>query len=82
MRIMNVVTLDIIHGNEDHEPRSFTEYRNRHDWIKWKDTIQVELNLLNKWKAFGPMILMHEDIKSIGYKWVFVRKKKKWNYKI
>ena len=31
-------------GSENPEIRSVTECQNRHDWIKWKDAIQVELN--------------------------------------
>ena len=37
------VTCDIVNRSEDHEPRSVTECWNRHDCIKWKDTIHTEL---------------------------------------
>ena len=29
--------------NDDYEPRSITECRQRYDWPKWKEAIQVEL---------------------------------------
>jgi len=40
------VACDIVNGSDDPEPRSVTECQNRHDWIKWKDAIHVELNRL------------------------------------
>ena len=52
---------------------------NRHDWLKWKNTIQTELNSLNKRKVFGPIILTPKAIKLVGYKWVFVRKRNEKN---
>ncbi|KAL5570782.1 hypothetical protein UlMin_020379 [Ulmus minor] len=60
---------DINNGNEDPEPRSIVERQNRHDWLKWKDAIQAELNSLNKRKVFGPIVLMPKAIKPVGYKW-------------
>ena len=50
------------------------ECRHRNDCPKWKDVIQAELNSFAKCKVFGPVVLTHEDIKPIGYKWVFLRK--------
>jgi hypothetical protein len=32
--------------NEDHEPQSVEECKQRQDWPKWKDTIQAELDSL------------------------------------
>ena len=55
------------------------ECRHRNDCPKWKDVIQAELNSFAKCKVFGPVVLTHEDIKPIGYKWVFVRKRNERN---
>lgn len=62
------MALDIINENEDHEPKSFGECKNRHDWIKWKDAIQVELDSLNKRNVFGPIVLTPEGVKPVGYR--------------
>ena len=42
------------------------ECQHRNDWLKWKEVIQAELNSLTQ---------TPEDVKSVGYKWVFVRKR-------
>ena len=59
------VACDIINGSEDPEPRSVIECQNRHDWTKWKDAIQAELNSLNKRKVFGPIILTPEAVRPV-----------------
>ena len=41
--------------NEDHEPQSVIECRQRNDWPKWQDSIQSELNSLAKREVFGPI---------------------------
>ena len=33
-----------------------------------------ELNSLTKQEVFGPVVQTPEDVKLVGYKWVFVRK--------
>ena len=48
--------------------------RQRNDWSKWKDAIQVELDSLAKRKVFGPVVRTPEGVKPIGYRWVFVQK--------
>ena len=70
---------EINEENEDPEPKSIYECQKRHDWIKWKDAIQVELDSLNKRNVFGPIVLTPKDIKPVGYKWVFVRKRNEKN---
>ena len=42
------VASEIINDKDDPEPKSVMEFQNRHDWIKWKDVIQAELDSLNK----------------------------------
>ncbi|KAL5728188.1 hypothetical protein ACHQM5_001301 [Ranunculus cassubicifolius] len=44
---------------------------------KWKDAIQAELDSLAKREVFGPVVLTPEDVKHVGHKWVFVRKRNK-----
>jgi len=61
-------------NNEDHEPKSIKECRQRNDWPKWKGAIEAELNSLEKRKVFGPVVPIPEGVKPVGYKWVFTRK--------
>ena len=61
--------------DDDHEPRSVDECRSKNDWSKWKEAIQVELDSLAKCKVFGPVVQTPNDVKPVGYKWVFVRKR-------
>lgn len=70
---------DVMDENEDPEPRSITECKNRHDWAEWKNAIQAELDPLNKREVFGPIVLTPEDVRHVGYKWVFVRKRNEKN---
>ncbi|CAL1388199.1 unnamed protein product [Linum trigynum] len=67
--------LSVMTENEDHEPRSIDECNSRDDWPKWKEAIEAELNSLSKRKVFGPVVLTPENVKPVGYKWVFVRKR-------
>ena len=66
-------------GNEDLEPLSVEECRQRRDLPKWQEAIQSELNSLAKREVFGPIVQTPSDVKSIGYKWVFVRKRNERN---
>ena len=45
------------------------------DWPKWKEAIQTELNSLTKREVFGPVVQTSGNIKPVGYKWVFVKKR-------
>ena len=69
------VALEIMDKDEDLEPTSIQECMLRSDWIKWKQAINVELESLRKRGVFGPIILTPRDVKPVGYKWVFVRKR-------
>ena len=69
------VALNIVNDNEDLEPKSVEECRQRDDWPKWKDAIEAELNSLSKHEVFGLIVLTPDGVKPIGYKWVFVRKR-------
>ena len=67
------VACDIM--NDDPEPQSVIECQNRHDWAKWKEAMQAELNSLNKRNVFGSIILTPRNVKPLGYRWIFVRKR-------
>ena len=69
------MALSIVNDNEDLEPKSVEECRQRDDWPKWKDAIEAELNSLSKHEVFGPIVLTPDGVKPVGYKWVFVRKR-------
>ena len=69
------VAIEIMQQDEDFEPKSVHECRQRNDWPKWKDAIQAELASLEKREVFGPIIRTPEGIKPVGYKWVFCTKK-------
>ncbi|GJR21466.1 retrovirus-related pol polyprotein from transposon TNT 1-94 [Tanacetum coccineum] len=63
------VASDIMSGDDDPEPKS----------EKWKDVMQAELNSLNKRKVFGPIVTTPRDVKPVGYRWIFVRKRNEKN---
>ena len=68
------VAFNIIRNDEDLEPWNVEECRHRNYWPKWKEAMQAKLNLLTKQEVFGPIVQTLENVKPIGYKWVFVRK--------
>ncbi|GKE07118.1 retrovirus-related pol polyprotein from transposon TNT 1-94 [Tanacetum coccineum] len=63
--------------NDDPKPTSVIECQSRHDWNKWKEAMQAELNSLNKRKVFGRIVLTPGVVKPVRYKWVFIRKRNK-----
>ena len=68
--IDDVFALSVAHEimNDDYEPRSITEYRQRHDWPKWEEAIKDELASLVKRDVFGPIVKTHDNVKPVGYK--------------
>ena len=66
------MALDIIRNDENPEPQNVEECQNRNDWPKWKEAMQVELNLSIKLEVFGHVVQTPKDVKPVGYKWVFV----------
>ena len=68
------MALNIINDDEDPDLKIVEECRHRNDWPRWEDAIQTELNSLAKRKVFRPVVLTPEDVKPVGYKWVFVGK--------
>jgi len=65
--------------SDDIEPPSNDECRYRTDWSKWKEAIYVELNFLKKRKVFGLVVPTPPNVKPVGYKWVFIRKRNEKN---
>lgn len=71
------MAIDVMNDNEDYEPKSVEECRRRSDWLQWKDAIHAELESFAK--VFGPIVKTPEDVKPVGYKWVFIRKRNEKN---
>ena len=66
--------------DDDCEPQqSIIECRQRQDWPKWEEAIKAELASLAKREVFGPITRIPDNVKPIGYKWVFVRKRNEKN---
>ena len=65
--------------NDEFEPHSVDECRQRHDWLKQEEAIQAELTSLAKCNVFGLVIQTLENVKPVGYKWVFTRKQNEKN---
>jgi hypothetical protein len=55
------------------------ECKGRLDWNKWKEVIEVELNSLKKRKVFTEVIPTSPRVFPVGFKWVFIRKRNKYN---
>ncbi|KAL2235502.1 UNVERIFIED_CONTAM: Retrovirus-related Pol polyprotein from transposon TNT 1-94, partial [Sesamum indicum] len=71
-------TVQIMDENEN-DPQTMEEGRHRNDWKSCKTAIQDELDSLNKREVFGPIIPTPKDVKPVGYKWVFIRKRNERN---
>lgn len=72
------IATDITKSNKNPEPKSIDECQRRSDWLKWKEVMTTELNSLSKREVFG-VVQTLENVKLIGYKWVFVRKQNENN---
>ena len=69
------VAIDITESYDlELEPQSIKECRRRNDWPMWLESIQAELNSLEKHEIFGPIVQTPEDVVLVRYKWVFVWK--------
>ena len=69
------VAMDIMRNDEYQELQTVNECRKMNDWPKWKEAIQTELNSLTKREVCWPIVQTPGNIKPIGYKWVFVKKR-------
>jgi hypothetical protein len=56
----------------DPNPKTMAECKQRSDWIKWKETIEAELNSLRKREVFSNVIPTPPMTYPIGFKWVFL----------
>ena len=65
--------------DDDYEPRSIIECHQRQDWPKLEEAIKTELSSLTKRDVFGPIARTSDNIKPVGYKWIFVRKRNEKN---
>ena len=61
------VAIEILKKDDDNKPRSVDECRSKHDWSKWKEAVQVELDSQAKRKVFGPVVPTPNDVKPVGY---------------
>ena len=68
------VAVEIMQQDEDLQSRSVNMCKERNDWPKWKEATQIVFASLEKGEFFGPIVLTHEGVKSVGHKWIFVRK--------
>ncbi|RTK79942.1 hypothetical protein DRJ71_16805, partial [Enterococcus faecalis] len=73
------VALNIMNESKDLEPRTVEECRQMNDWPKWEEAMKAELDSLAKCEVFGPVVRTPEDVKPVGYRWVFVRKRNEKN---
>ncbi|KAJ9561483.1 hypothetical protein OSB04_006643 [Centaurea solstitialis] len=73
------IAVKITSLDDEMEPRSVEECKQRNDWKKWKEAIEVELNSLSKREVFGPIGKMPLGIKPVGYKWGFVQERNENN---
>ena len=46
---------------------------------QWQDAIQAELDSLKKRQVFGPVTLTPDNVKPVGYKWLFAIKRNEKN---
>jgi len=65
--------------DEDSKPKSMAECRERLDCVQWKEAVETELRSLNKRQVFWPVAHTPPKVFSVGYKWVFVRKRNEDN---
>jgi hypothetical protein len=63
----------------DPDPKTMTECKKRSDWNKWKEAIEAELNSLKKRTVFTEVIPTPLRTFSVGFKWVFIRKRNENN---
>nr|GEY37544.1 retrovirus-related Pol polyprotein from transposon TNT 1-94 [Tanacetum cinerariifolium] len=64
----NNVVLEVMEKDEDHEPKSVSECKNKNDWPKWKDATEAELKSFEKRKVFRPVVRTPKGVKPVGYK--------------
>ena len=73
------VAFGITGSDDEFEPQTIDECQNRNDWAMWKEAIQTKLNSLAKCEVFELIFHTLKGVISVGYKWVFVRKRNENN---
>jgi hypothetical protein len=63
----------------DPNHKTMTEYKQRSDWIKWKETIEAESDSLRKREVFSNVIPTPPKTYPVGFKWVFIQKQNENN---
>ena len=66
-------------SDNDTEPRTLNECRQRVDWPKWEIAIKAEIEFVNKRGVFGPIVQTPKGFNPVGYRWVFIRKRNEKN---
>jgi hypothetical protein len=59
----------------DPDPKTMTKCKQRSDWIKWKEAIEVELDSLRKREVFSNVIPTPPRTYPVRFKWVFIWKR-------
>jgi hypothetical protein len=72
----STMVADLLH---DPDPKIMAEYKQRSDWIKWKEAIEVELDSLEKREVFSNVIPTPPRTYLVGFKWVFILKRNENN---
>ena len=54
--------------HDDYESQSIIECRQRHNWPKCEEVIQLELTSLTKRDVLGPIARTPSNVKSVGFK--------------
>jgi hypothetical protein len=65
----------VAHLLNDPDPKLMAECKQRSDWIKWKEAIEVELDSLRKRDVFSNVIHAPPRTNPIGFMWVFIQKR-------
>jgi hypothetical protein len=59
----------------DPDPKTMAKCKQRSDWIKWKEAIEVELDSLRKREVFSNVIPTPPRTYPVRFKWVFIWKR-------
>jgi hypothetical protein len=63
----------------DPDSKTMVGCKQRLNWIKWKEAIEVELDSLRKREVFNNVIRTPPRIHHVGFKWVFIGKQNENN---
>jgi hypothetical protein len=63
----------------DSDPKTMAECKQRSDWIKWKEAIEVEVDSPRKREVFSNVLHTPSRTYPVGFKWVFIWKQNENN---